>query len=190
MAKQPTKIHCAPDKSLFYQMRNILPFRLEELFSWNDRIQIPDNWHDLHQMRISAKRLRYSMELYQVCFDRHFKETIETVKMIQDYLGHIHDCDTMIAYLEECIGISKSGAKDANPAKTLVEQHLPGIQALINEQIQLRDNIFTEFVVFWNKLLSDRFKENFLSQIDKTYKSNVDRTNDLNILERIFIDSI
>jgi CHAD domain-containing protein len=171
-------------------MRNILPFRLDELFGWHDRIQIPDNWHDLHQMRISAKRLRYSMELYQVCFDRHFKETIETIKMIQDFLGDIHDCDMMIEYLEEIMHPDKFGLHDGKPTGNRAGHQLPEIQAMITEQIQSRKQLYNQFIVFWNELLQNRFKEQLLSQIDKTYIANVDRTNDLNMMERIFIDSI
>lgn len=45
----------------------------------------------LHQLRIRAKKLRYTMELIAPCFDKKFEKFIALVTLIQELSGDIHD---------------------------------------------------------------------------------------------------
>jgi CHAD domain-containing protein len=51
---------------------------------------------ELHEMRIAAKRLRYSMEIFRSCFGPDIAERIGDVKTIQEKIGQIHDCDVLV----------------------------------------------------------------------------------------------
>ena len=169
-------------------MRTALPLRLSDLFNWEKEIMIPDNWRALHMARIAAKRLRYSMELYQPCFDKSFKQRIDTVKTLQDHLGAIQDCVTLIGFLEtavECNAVNRNPELTEGTAEIISE-----VEKMIVEQIMIRDHLYERFCDFWQDVQNERFKENLMALIESTYRSNADKTNDLNALERIFIDEI
>ena len=51
-----------PKKSCRWNARRILPVKIAEVYSWEKYIDAPHNIEELHNMRISIKRLRYSME--------------------------------------------------------------------------------------------------------------------------------
>ena len=52
---------------------------------------------ELHNLRISAKRLRYTLELFRAVFGESGERQIERVKAIQEELGNLHDADVRIA---------------------------------------------------------------------------------------------
>src|SRR5207253_1576122 len=58
-------------------------------------------------MRIAAKRLRYSMEIFQPLVAGHtqyvkeFAKATEQIKSLQEHLGVIHDADVLVPRLEE-----------------------------------------------------------------------------------------
>ena len=52
-------------------------------------------------MRISAKRLRYTLELFRPQFGKAGERQIERVKKIQELLGTLHDHDVRIELIGE-----------------------------------------------------------------------------------------
>jgi CHAD domain-containing protein len=59
----------------------------------------PSRVLELHEMRIAAKKLRYTMELFAPFRDKWFSAAIERVKALQEALGEIHDTDVLIPRL-------------------------------------------------------------------------------------------
>jgi CHAD domain-containing protein len=52
----------------------------------------PDDWEQLHQVRILGKRLRYAMEVFADCFAPPFREELyPAVEEMQDILGRAND---------------------------------------------------------------------------------------------------
>ena len=49
-----------------------------------------------HEMRIYAKKLRYTMEAFAPLYKNKLAKEIETIKAFQDVLGEMHDCDVWI----------------------------------------------------------------------------------------------
>ncbi len=47
-------------------------------------------------MRIGAKHLRYTLEIFEELYGSRIKPYIEEMKNIQDQLGNIHDLDVWI----------------------------------------------------------------------------------------------
>jgi len=45
----------------------------------------------LHPLRVSGKRLRYSLELFRPCYGPGLEERIEALKKVQDLLGDVND---------------------------------------------------------------------------------------------------
>lgn len=59
----------------------------------------PHRTRALHRLRIAAKRLRYAMQLFAVCWGDELNATAKEVAKLQDALGELHDCDVWIAGL-------------------------------------------------------------------------------------------
>ncbi|MFT4038256.1 MAG: CHAD domain-containing protein [Thermomicrobiales bacterium] len=76
--------------------RKVLGVRIAELYSYEPAVAEPAWSHELHDMRISAKRLRYTLELFAKQFGAGGKAQIERVKEVQEALGDLHDRDVEI----------------------------------------------------------------------------------------------
>src|SRR5215469_1622877 len=103
-----------------------------------------DKLKELHEMRKDSKKLRYLLEL-----SSHQNKEIHTIitelEDIQDTLGTIHDCDTMIAYLKRI-------------------RHRNKVKHILDDQISERNKKYNDFIQFCKKSLSDA-RLNFLKQI-------------------------
>jgi hypothetical protein len=92
------------DTPLSETARTILQFRLDELVEIRASITGPSDSERLHALRIAAKRLRYSLEMFAVCFpDGTAQERADGVREMQDVLGRIHDLDVLHGLMEERI---------------------------------------------------------------------------------------
>ena len=63
----------------------------------------------MHNLRIAAKRLRYTLELFEDVLPEESKAVVEELTKIQDELGALHDHDVMIALLRLCLGSQDGG---------------------------------------------------------------------------------
>jgi hypothetical protein len=100
------------DVPLSETARTILQFRLGELLETRATIAGPSDSESLHALRISAKRLRYSLEMFAVCFpDKLAQERADGVREMQDVLGRIHDLDVLHGLLEQRVTAIDTGAR-------------------------------------------------------------------------------
>jgi len=98
-----------PHESLRSNAPLMLHTRLEELYQFAPYISDPANVEELHNMRIAAKRLRYTLEIFQPCFSgKDFSKVYDQVKSVQEQIGEIHDRDVrgplLQAFLEARVG--------------------------------------------------------------------------------------
>jgi hypothetical protein len=93
-----------PKEGLRENAQRVVAVRLDELLSWRCALDDPTLIQDLHNMRIAAKRLRYALEMFDVCFPG-VKPVLKELSNIQDDLGTIHDFDVLIEILRERLRI-------------------------------------------------------------------------------------
>ncbi len=89
--------------------RQIARVRLQEVYKWERYIDQPFEVQGLHNLRIAAKRLRYTFEIFEDALPEACKEYVDELQRIQDELGLLHDSDVMIALLRLCLGSQDSG---------------------------------------------------------------------------------
>ncbi len=89
--------------------RTIARTRLEEMYSWEAYVDNPYRVRELHNLRIAAKRLRYTLEIFQEVLPEAIASIIKEVEQIQEELGALHDSDVLIALLRLCLGLQDSG---------------------------------------------------------------------------------
>lgn len=84
--------------------RKVIAVRLEELLSWSPYVEDQRYVEELHNLRIAAKRLRYTLELFRFAFPGEISGFIDEVKEIQEHIGDMHDADVMIERVMETLG--------------------------------------------------------------------------------------
>jgi CHAD domain-containing protein len=90
------------DSSFIQNAGLIIPF-LRKLITLNmkDVLNHPTKKNELHELRIKAKPLRYSMELYSGLINDEFDEMIYETKKFVEHAGTVHDIDVLIPKLTE-----------------------------------------------------------------------------------------
>ncbi len=109
MAKASPITNLSSQASIGENARTIAHVRLDEFYQWSHVVDTPYNVRDLHHMRIAAKRLRYTLELFQSTFPPASATILLEIEQIQEELGRLHDTDVMIAALRLCLGGLDSG---------------------------------------------------------------------------------
>jgi CHAD domain-containing protein len=61
----------------------------------------------LHLIRVSGKRLRYSLELFRPCYGPGLEERIEALKQVQDLLGQVNDSVVSLAVIRRAMRKSR-----------------------------------------------------------------------------------
>jgi hypothetical protein len=156
-----------PDKSLGANARRILSVRIAEFYSYAPIVHDESAVHELHQLRIAAKRLRYSLELFQVVFGEEGERLTEQVKEIQELLGLIHDHDVRIWLIEEelnVLAVEQNAELGASLAGTPSSRHAAitsaafrpppddprrGLLALLGRQYGSRHDVYVSFLELW-----------------------------------------
>jgi hypothetical protein len=83
----------------------VLPVRIAEVYAYAGALADPCDGAGHHDLRISIKRLRYSLEIFAVCFP---KEEVQAILLalasMQEYLGDVHDADVGIPEMQRLLG--------------------------------------------------------------------------------------
>jgi hypothetical protein len=103
MANARVQAHIRPYGTVTENARRIVRARLAELYVWAQHIHDERRAREQHQMRIAAKRLRYTLELFRDYLPEQTGECIKALKGLQDALGLLHDCDVLIAIVRSAI---------------------------------------------------------------------------------------
>lgn len=106
-----------PDASVVTTARAILAVRAGELFSYDAVFPDAKAVAALHNARIAAKRLRYTLELFPEVFGEDGEAVLADMKALQEDLGIVHDRDVLIASIERRLG-------------TLIDEHEAGTDAV------------------------------------------------------------
>jgi CHAD domain-containing protein len=106
----------------------ILPILFEKMKKFQDGVyKHPRNKTELHRMRIKAKPLRYTMEIYLKAFGEDFKKCYEEIKFFVEKTGDIHDIDIISGHVENYLkelkiyNETQKGKKEKISAKSLRE---------------------------------------------------------------------
>lgn len=108
--------HDSPAQTDFAEAgRDCIAAGLREFCDLSEHIYQPYNNDDLHKFRISAKRLRYAIELFAPCWKEDILPLAKEISGMQDFLGEVHDCDVWIEDLSQSL-LEKKTAPDEHQA--------------------------------------------------------------------------
>ena len=166
--------------------------RLAELYRWERAVDDPGNVRGLHDLRIAAKRLRYTFEVFEEVLPAASKAIVQELTRLQDELGALHDADVMIALLrmrlsdEQSDTTAQSGtgiqafssrAKPLVPADMAAyllgpgasptEEQRRGLEAFLRRQEDLRGQRYSAFRQHWRQLQERDFRREVLNVLDE-----------------------
>ena len=138
--------------AVFARAEEAVSPRLEELLSHQTSLADPEDQAGHHQMRIAAKRLRYTMEICKPPYGDRLDEFIAAAKQLQSLLGEIHDCDVWVEHLDQTLRrvrkkIESYYGHDAPAARLQV-----GIEYLRQQRRGARRQCFDRLGQFWEGL--------------------------------------
>jgi CHAD domain len=172
--------------------RIIARVRLEEMYGWSKYVDNPYSIRELHNLRIAAKRLRYTLEIFEEVLPEASKPIVKELGQIQDELGALHDSDVIIALLRLCLGSQDSGTAYEDALVEVQKQHskkqfvLPselvanlldpktapsaeqryGLEQMLLNQQQCREERYGAFRQHWYQLQAQDFRRQILDVLD------------------------
>jgi hypothetical protein len=147
--------------------QRILDTRLDEFMAWEPALHDAALIDDLHNMRIAAKRVRYALEMFEVCFD--VGDILREVTAVQEDLGEIHDLDVLIGILRvrlhagdeqteqlasEIMGLELSAAEKSNSLRRMLytqarDRTRLGLFGLLGDKVAERNRRYAAFQERW-----------------------------------------
>jgi hypothetical protein len=169
-----------PEASLATNARRILAVRIAEFYSYSPIVAIETATEELHNLRIAAKRLRYTLELFRSVFGETGERQIERVKAIQEELGNLHDADVRIdLILDELaeLGVEQTAELGKSLATTPLSSHQAitaaalrpppddprrGVVALLGREYVARKNAYDAFLTLWERSRRDGMRRELI----------------------------
>jgi CHAD domain-containing protein len=157
--------------------------KIVELYGWSEYVDRPYAIRELHNMRISAKRLRYTLEIFEDILADETKAAREEIVQLQEELGLIHDSDVMVALLrlclasqEEAIDEQKKQEKSFLPPDLVpilldtsyapdTEQRY-GLEQLLRRSEQERKDRYQAFHQHWQQLQEQDFRQHLFTILE------------------------
>lgn len=141
-----------PEGTLAENARRILAVRMAEFYSYTPIVGREEAVVELHDLRIAAKRLRYSLELFRAVFGEEGERQIARVKALQEELGLIHDHDVRIALVEDELAALPDGGRGngAGPAAAGGDPR-SGLVLLLGRERAARRAAHAAFVALWHR---------------------------------------
>jgi CHAD domain-containing protein len=134
--------------------------QLEEMLAYESYVYQPEHVTELHAMRIAAKRLRYTMEVFAPLYPDELKEPLRTVRDVQEIIGDIHDCDVWVQYLPQFLEEERARTLEYFGHARSFRRLVAGILYLQQDRQQHRASRYQEFVKFWQRTQKQGVWEN------------------------------
>lgn len=163
--------------------RTILRARLEEMYTYAPYIESPEYTQELHDLRIAAKRVRYTLEIFADFLPAISQDFAEELATLQDELGTLHDSEVMLALLRLLLQeeqtpptvsngqIARANRRkellspdllhtllDAEHTDALTEKERQGLASFLHRQEQRRTQAYASFRQHWDRLEQRHFR--------------------------------
>jgi CHAD domain-containing protein len=187
--KTPSIAGLDPEGPTSQNARIIAHTKLEELSRWSEYADIPYAVRELHRLRIAAKRLRYTLEIFEDVLPATCTSVVKEVTELQDELGMLHDSDVVIALLRLCLSCQEDptyarilsrvqNIKGALLTATLVATLLDpaavptaaeryGLERMLQMQEEIRVTRYQTFRAHWSRLQEQDFYGHLLDLLSK-----------------------
>jgi hypothetical protein len=148
-----------PDKAA----RRILRTRIKEFYScWPDPDH-PPTLEELHNLRISGKRLRYTAESLRELYPDRLALLIDLLKLNQDLLGEIQDCVTQRGVVEAYI--------DRLRRRSPQNDQIAALENIASEYGRRQSTLFAQFHETWRGMTMEEFRASLRAMVSRAKKT-------------------
>jgi CHAD domain len=167
MAK-PLKIRkISPDDRLEKAARRILRTRIKEFYScWPDPDH-PPTPEELHNLRISGKRLRYTAESLRELYPDRLALLIDLLKRNQDLLGEIQDCVTQRGLIEAYVARLRRRSPQ--------NDQIAALEKIVSEYELREATLFVQFHETWRGMTMNEFRASVKAMVSRVKKTKRER---------------
>jgi hypothetical protein len=123
------------------------------MLSYERWVHNPDAVVQHHAMRIAAKKLRYTMEVYGPLYRLGLKKYLARVKKVQEILGDLHDCDVWIDTVMVILLKERSASPVKISSKNNQIQRMSGYRHFLSEREKERKRLYLRYVRYWDSLV-------------------------------------
>ena len=138
-----------------------ISFKLDDFLALENWVHREKELLKHHEMRIQAKKLRYTMESFACLYKNKLAEEIETIKSFQDLLGEMHDCDVWTQHIPKFIQETNAKNKSKQKKKTDTTEAKNALLNFLNYVKERRKENYAKFVRLWD----ENKKEGFFVQL-------------------------
>lgn len=138
-----------PSHSLYQLSEGAISARLAEFLSFEPFISQPEKVAELHQMRIAAKRLRYTLETFASLYPDGLSGKLTILRAAQELLGDIHDCDVWSLALPRFLEEEKQRVIEFYGVQGPLNLLLPGVNAFMEDRLAVRSEKYQTFLRKW-----------------------------------------
>jgi CHAD domain-containing protein len=146
-----TKLAHVYEPSLYLLSFNTINKRLDEFLFYEIYLPYPDHIKELHLMRIAAKRLRYTLEIFAPLYKNQLEKSLEVIRQVQTNLGEIRDCDVWLNYLPIFLENERNRVIKYFGNPRPFHRLVPGAQILQENRLSERDSLYNAFLHNWKK---------------------------------------
>ena len=126
--------------------------RLDAFLAYEEYVEKPECVAELHAMRICAKHLRYTLEVFAPLYREDVKNTVQVIRKIQDGLGEIHDCDMWMIYLPKLLEKERQRTLKYYGHTDFFYRIIPGFELFMQDRQESRKSEYQEFIHYWQFL--------------------------------------
>ena len=146
-----------PVQSLAYGVPTVAALRIGSrlaiLRSFEPWIAHADAVAEHHAMRIAAKKLRYTMEVYGPVYRLGLKKPLARVKKVQEILGDLHDCDVWIDQVTRLLLRERGRMRSQNNEKRPDTSTLASLRLFLLDRERERVLLHRHFMRYWQSLI-------------------------------------
>jgi putative phosphoesterase len=149
-----------------------ISFKLDNVLALENCVHLENVVLKHHEIRIHAKKLRYTMESFASLYKNKLSEEIEIIKAFQDVIGEMHDCDVWTQYIPKFMKQTdlKNECKQKKKEDSAVAEN--ALLNFLNYIKEKRKEHYLKFVRLWDENKKEGFFVQFRNRINAKFSFN------------------
>lgn len=144
---------------------------LADLHSYGPFVQYPDAIAEHHAMRIAAKHLRYTMEIFSPLYRLGLRKYIARVAVLQGLLGDLHDTDVWIDSVTLILLKERSRPRAIDDPRRPGLSVIAGLKAFQRDREKERRRIYRSMARYWDRLERKGFWEELRAEVRSNHRA-------------------
>lgn len=154
-----------------------------DLVAYEPWLQYPDATAEHHAMRIAAKNLRYTMEIFAPVYRRGLRKYISRIARLQKLLGDLHDTDVWIDTITLLLLKERSRPRSTGDSNRPGPSVIAGLKVFQKDRERERKKLYRKVVQHWNSLSRAHFWEDLTREVLENHRVRYRYENPLSVTE-------